>query len=190
MGSITVSAGTLNTCGKLKRKIIRHTERTSRAVGATKNGIFGGGMKSNSTTTSETILTLSLIKVGNDVYSDLNVPLESMFEILKVGDEIAVIVSSDGSLLAVKNHTQDIQVYVPHHNLSYRTSFITYCYLLGGSLIAILGISLLFSGHSIIAWPIILGGAWTVINGNRLDNIEIERSKREWTTTLAAIGIY
>ena len=187
MKSITISVGKLNTCGKLNKKTIRHTERTSRAVGATKNGLFGAGMTSNSTTTSKLVLTLTLLKVGNDVYSDLNVPLESMFEILKVGNEISIIVSSDGKLLAVKNHTQDIQVYIPYYNLSYRTSFITYCYLLGGSLIAILGVSLLLSGHSIISWPIILGGAWTFIKGNRLDNIEIERSKSEWITTLSTI---
>ena len=44
MKSITISVGKLNTCGKLNKKTIRHTERTSRAVGATKNGLFGAGM--------------------------------------------------------------------------------------------------------------------------------------------------
>lgn len=179
MKSITISVGKLNACGKLNKKTIRHTEKTSRAVGATKNGIFGGGMKSNSTTTSTIILTLSLLKVGNDVYSQFEVPLEAMYEILYLDDDISVIVSSKNVLLAVKNHTKDIQISIPYYELSSR-SFIPNCYLYGGMIVAVLGVIWFFGGHPIIAIPIVIVGIWAIIKGNRIDHIELDRLQNEW----------
>lgn len=67
-----------------------------------------GHSASNSITHQKTILTLSFLKISGEVYSDIIIPKMAMYEILKKGHEVGIIVEGN-ELLASKNFTSGIK---------------------------------------------------------------------------------
>jgi hypothetical protein len=120
--NFTTSIGTLEKLGTLQKSMVSHTERMDVVVGKKMDyGIFAGGRKGASRTTREQILTLSLMKVGDDLFEDVYIPKLAMYEILKEGDEVGIVLSEDGyRLLAVKNSTSDMKIVYGYH---YQSAF-------------------------------------------------------------------
>jgi hypothetical protein len=104
--------GIVEQVGSLQKSTVSNTDRSDILVGQRfKNGIFAGGRKGKSRTTRTQLLTLSFLKVGDNLYEEVIIPKLAMYEVLKKGDEIGVVFLKDGQkLLAVNNFTLDIQI--------------------------------------------------------------------------------
>jgi hypothetical protein len=87
------------------------------------NGVIAGGHRdhattnSSSRTTQNTVLTLSFLKTGDKTHYEVTIPKMAMFEILRKGDEIGIILMNN-NIVTVKNFTSGMKIQSPiHHEL-------------------------------------------------------------------------
>ena len=105
--------GRLELVGKIQKHTVTNTkgDSTSLFLGQMSSSHLFGGIRKGSSryrTTREIIQVLSFLKVGGDSYDEVVVPKLAMYELLKKGDDVGVVLSANGrELLAVNNHTLD-----------------------------------------------------------------------------------
>lgn len=109
---LTKDKGIVEQVGTLQKSTVSNTDRSDILVGQRfKNGIFAGGRKGKSRTTRTQLLTLSFLKIGDNLYEEVIIPKLAMYEVVKKGDEIGVVFFKDGQkLLAVNNFTLGMQI--------------------------------------------------------------------------------
>lgn len=109
---LKIDKGIVERVGTLQKSTVSNTERSDILVGQRfKKGIFAGGRKGVSRTTRTQLLTLSFLKIGDNLYEEVSIPKLAMYEVLKKGDEIGVVFFKNGQkLLAVNNFTLDMQI--------------------------------------------------------------------------------
>lgn len=104
--------GLLGDVGKLQKRLVTNTERTSFFLGQKGlRGGFGGIVKGKSQTTRDITLIISFFKIGNETFTEVVVPKLAMYEVLRRGDLIGVVLSRNGKeLLAINNFTANIKL--------------------------------------------------------------------------------
>lgn len=184
MDDYKISIGTLNSGGTLNENVSYNSQSSTALVGDSfGNGVLAGGVRSSSTLTRTSTLTISYLRIGNDVYSDIICPMESMFQILEIDDEIGIIVTPNGkSLLAVTNFSEQIQIKQPHGDNVFPivTNLILISILL--SLIAIVLIAIEVTISTIL---FLITGLLTIAIAIKLKNI----ATAKWQTALSKIKL-
>ena len=167
--------GFVDQVGKLEKHLVTNTDRTSLFLGKKgSRGGFGGVLRGKSQTTRNITLVVSFFKIGNETFTDVVIPKLAMYEILRKGDHVGVVVSKNGkNLLAVNNKTLNIKL-----EFGYKNNWENILFL-SGITITVFGIN---SSSGEIFFTIF--GLIILCGGVRLRHV----SKLNWLEALKNIG--
>ena len=192
------SSSNTGTNGVFAARQINHGALNGWVVGAHREQSTTNSSASTSTSTHTDIqLTISFLKTGDKTHYDVYVPRRAMFEILKKGNDVGVVLSQ-GCILAVKNFTNGMElkedyVEIPanHSNDSDSDVFTTMLFLFIGLPVFLMVVSAFFKAIIAVIGVVVLIG-FVVLIGGYFKNIStfinswyqqrserIEKEKRE-----------
>jgi len=207
------SSSNTGTHGVFAARQINHGALNSWVVGAHREQSTTNSSASTSTSTHTDVqLTISFLKTGDKTHYDVYVPRRAMFEILKKGNDVGVVLSQ-GSILAVKNFTNGMElkedyVAIPAKQYNHSDSNVFWFWAL--SFIYFLLALNIFKGYTILL--ILIGvvfrkkisffiKSWHQRNSVRIENKRLIRKaakqlakekekqrKDAWFNALASIG--
>jgi|GEM_PF-4794207 len=100
-----VVKGRVEKIGIMESSATTYTDTRSRTVGVVgRGGVFGALGSSNSTTSTHVLNSISFIKIGAKSLPNVYIPNSGFFEIMKLGDEIGVVLSDNENWVAYINN--------------------------------------------------------------------------------------
>jgi len=185
---LTVIRGTVNKLGTLEQTSRYETDSRRNTFGKQwDSGFFAAHSRGRSVTNEIVNKTISLLKIGDSVMTDLMIPGTGVYETLSPGSNVGCILSADkGQLYIVVNHTEQISFGVqPDWSGLSMARFIFYA-IAGVASWASIG--QLMSGNLSVGILLGLGVAAAGGAAARVAHLALVRSREVWQKALALVG--
>lgn len=104
----SVIKGTLEKCGRLEVATSVESSTTGGVVGRYDDGSFGALSHSKTTETVNVSRTISVVKIGSTILTDVWIPTTAFVDSIKLGENIGVVISRNkAEMWLIKNYSDD-----------------------------------------------------------------------------------
>lgn len=103
-----VIKGTLEKCGRLEITTSVESSTTGGVVGRYSDGSFGALSHSKTTESVNVSRTISVVKIGSTILTDVWIPTTAFVDSIKLGENIGVVISRNkAEMWLIKNYADD-----------------------------------------------------------------------------------